>query len=57
MKVVWVLIVAYGFLFGFFHIVGYDGGVTVIPKASFTFSDTFITVDQVMDRHNNQNGS
>ena len=37
---------------GFFHIVTTGDGVSIIPKAGFTFSDTFISVDDVIQRYN-----
>ena len=37
---------------GFFHIVNTGEGVSIIPKASFTFSDTMVSVNEIIERYN-----
>jgi hypothetical protein len=39
---------------GFFHVVGTGHGITVVPKEHFTYSLTFISVEEVIKRHNSQ---
>jgi hypothetical protein len=48
------LVVILGLGFGFIHVVQTDDFFTIIPKASFTFSDTFLSVSEIIDRSNNQ---
>lgn len=43
-----------GTALGFFHVVETGAGVTVVPKAHFTFVDTFTSVDDVIQRYNNR---
>ena len=38
----------------FFHIVNVGGFITIIPKASFTFADTFISLQEITERYNKQ---
>ena len=40
--------------FGFFHIVRTGSGITIVPKAHFTFSSTVISLDDIIDRYNNR---
>lgn len=40
---------------GMFHIVSSSYATTIIPKLSFTFSDTFVSIDEVINRYNNKN--
>jgi hypothetical protein len=55
MKILGIFAVLLGAAFGFFHIVETGAGFTVVPKTSFTFVDTFISVGDVVGRYNNRN--
>lgn len=57
MKVLGVFTILVGAALGFFSIVETSSGFTIVPKASFTFVDTFISVDDVIRRYNNKNFS
>jgi len=48
-----IIICLMGFL-GMFHIVNNSRTYTIVPKLTFTFSDTFITVHEVIERYNNK---
>lgn len=54
MKMLGIFAMLLGAAFGFFHIVGTGAGFTVVPKASFTFVDTFTSVGDVIRRYNNR---
>ena len=54
MKIFVLVFLAIAGFFGFTHFVQVNDSFTIIPKLSFTFSDTFITLDEVITRHNNQ---
>lgn len=54
MKMLGVFAMLLGAAFGFFHVVETGAGFTVVPKASFTFVDTFISVGDVIRRYNNR---
>ena len=45
-----VLVLALGFI----HIVRIDTSYTIIPKASFSFSNTFTSVSEIVDRYNSR---
>ncbi len=46
-----ILIVGF---FGFTHFIGTNDSFIIIPKLSFTYSDTFITIDEIITRYNQQ---
>lgn len=48
------LLAILGLGFGFIHIVETDASFTIIPKASFSFSNTFVSVSEIVNRSNNQ---
>lgn len=52
MLVVFVMLL--GAALGFFHVVETGAGFTVVPKANFTFMDTFISVGDVIRRYNSR---
>lgn len=54
MKILSILALLITVFLGFFHVVSADRSFTVIPKAAFTFADTFTSVDEVLVRHNGQ---
>ena len=54
MKMLGIFAMLLGAAFGFFHIVRTGAGFTVVPKASFTFVDTFTSVGDVIRRYNNR---
>ncbi len=54
MKTIWIFALLLGAAFGLFHIVKTGTGFTFVPKAGFTFVDTFISVDDVIERYNNR---
>ncbi len=54
MKILGIIAALMGAAFGFFHFVETSSGFTIIPKASFTFVDTFISVGDVIQRYNNR---
>lgn len=54
MKILGIFAMLLGVAFGFLHIVETGAGFTVVPKAGFTFVDTFISVDDVIRRYNNR---
>lgn len=39
---------------GFFHIVNTGGSFVIIPKISFSYANTFISVEEVLDKNNNR---
>lgn len=43
-----------GAALAFFHIIETGAGFTIVPKAGFTFVDTFISVEDVVQRYNNR---
>lgn len=49
-----VFVMLFGAALGFFHVVETGAGFTVVPKANFTFVDTFISVGDVIRRYNNR---
>lgn len=54
MKILGIFAMLLGAAFGFLHIVDTGARFTVVPKAGFTFVDTFISVDDVIRRYNNR---
>lgn len=54
MKILGIFAMLLGAAFGFLHIVETGAGFTVVPKAGFTFVDTFISVGDVVRRYNNR---
>ncbi len=54
MKALAIFAMLLGAAFGFLHIVETGAGFTLVPKAGFTFADTFISVDDVIRRYNNR---
>lgn len=54
MKILSIFALLITVFLGFFHVVATDRSVTVIPKAAFTFADTFTSVVEVLARHNGQ---
>lgn len=54
MKILLIFAVLLGATFGFLHIVETGVGFTVVPKAGFTFVDTYISVGDVIRRQNNR---
>jgi len=42
-----------GFLL-FFHTVSYSGGFTIVPKEHATFSESFVTLDDLISQYNNR---
>ena len=54
MKMLGVFAMLLGVAFGFFHIVETGAAFTVVPKASFTFVGTFVSMDDVIRRYNNR---
>lgn len=54
MKLASLLVLLVTTFLGFFHIVGTGGSVAIVPKAAFTFANTFTTVTEVIDRYNKQ---
>lgn len=54
MKMLVVFVMLLSATLGFFHFVETGAGFTVVPKANFTFVDTFISVGDVIRRYNNR---
>lgn len=54
MKTLWISILLLGALLGFFHIVTTTNGLTFVPKTSFTYLDTFISLEDVIERQNSR---
>ncbi|MDD3045175.1 MAG: zinc ribbon domain-containing protein [Candidatus Delongbacteria bacterium] len=40
---------------GFFHIVPHEAGITIFPKAHFTYYYTFVDVSEIVEKYNNRN--
>lgn len=49
-----ILVLLALFVLGF-HIITYSDGVTFIPKKNLSLADTFLSIDEVLDRYNNCN--
>ena len=53
-NIIGVIAIIFGIIFlGFFHIL--PGHFTIFPKAHFTYSYTFVSVDDVIKKYNNRN--
>ena len=54
MRILGIVSVLLGTVLGLFHFVYKDPGLSIVPKASFSYSDTFVSLEDVLHRYNNR---